>query len=282
VGTVTRRLAPDDLVVCSGTIGRVPIDVAAQLAAEAGFHGISVYYEDYRAARAGGWTDADLRSLLAGYGVAVAELDGPMRWLPGDVAGPGVDEFVAAAAALAARSITVLEVRGRRVGEVVPYDAVAAAFAAVCERAARHDLLAHIEYFPMSGIPDLTTAWEVIRRAGQPNGGIMVDSWHHLRGPDAGVLHPEVPGAAILAVQVSDVAAEPSPDVAHEMMHDRLLPGSGAGDVAGLVRLLRARGCTAPLEIEVYSDELSLGGPALAARRAAAALRAIADAPGGR
>jgi sugar phosphate isomerase/epimerase len=198
-----------------------------------------------------------------------------MDWLPGDTGAPTTDEFIAAAAALGARSISVLETRGRRIGELIPYSTAAAAFADVCDRAAEQNLLAHIEYFPTSGIPDLVTAYEITRRAERENGGVMVDLWHHLRGPDAGRFPSNIPGSAILAVQVGDVAPSPSSDLACEMMHSRRLPGSGAGDVGDLIRILRSRGCTAPMEVEVYSDELAALDPMIVASRAAAALREV-------
>ena len=151
--------------------------------------------------------DADMRALLDDNGVAVAEIDGRMDWLPGDWGAPSVADFVAAAAALGARSITVLETRGRRVGTDVPLDVVVRAFAALCDRAADHGLLVHLEYFPWSGIAAFATAHEIARTAGRANGGVMVDVWHHLRGPDAGATDFAVGCASVLAVQVSDVAS---------------------------------------------------------------------------
>ena len=272
---MTRPLRSDDLVLCSGTIRNAPFDLTVRAAADAGFQGISLYFEEYRTARASGWSDLDLRTFLDDHGITVAELDGRMDWLAGDTGAPGAGEFVAAAAALGARSITVLEVRGRRVGDTLALGDVASAFASVCDRAADHGLLAHIEYFPQSGVPDLATAYEVVRAAGRGNGGVMVDSWHHLRGMDAGRFDPGFPGESILAVQLSDVAPVPSADLAHEMMHHRLLPGTGTGDLAGLVRAVRDRGCTAPIEVEVYSDELAALDPFVAARRAMDALREV-------
>lgn len=268
-------LGSDDLVLCSGTIRRAPFDLTVRAAAHAGFQGISLYYDEYRAARSSGWSDLDLRTFMDDHGIAVAELDGRMDWLPGDTGAPSCAEFVAAASALGARSITVLEVRGRRVGGALTLADAASAFASLCDRAADHDLLAHIEYFPQSGIPDLTTAYEIVRAAGRGNGGVMVDSWHHLRGMDAGRFDPAFPGESILAVQLGDVSAVPSADPAHEMMHDRLLPGAGAGDLAGFVRTVRQRGCTAPMELEVYSDDLAALDPFVAAVRAIHTLRAV-------
>jgi sugar phosphate isomerase/epimerase len=272
---MTHPLGSDDLVLCSGTIRRAPFDVTVRAAAAAGFQGISVYYDEYRTARSSGWTDLDLRTFMDDHGIAVAELDGRMDWLPGDTGAPSTAEFVAAAASIGARSITVLEVRGRRIGDTLALRDAASAFASVCDRTADHDLLAHIEYFPQSGVPDLRTAYEIVRAAGRPNGGVMVDSWHHLRGMDAGHFDPAFPGESILAVQLGDVDPVPAADLAHEMMHNRLLPGSGAGSLAGLVRSVRDRGCTAPMEVEVYSDELAALDPFVAARRAMQALREV-------
>jgi sugar phosphate isomerase/epimerase len=272
---VSHPLGFDSLVLCSGTIRRAPFDLTVRAAAEAGFQGISLYYDEYRTARSSGWSDLDLRTFLDDHGVAIAELDGRMDWLPGDTGAPSSGDFIAAAASLGARSITVLEVEGRNVGESLPFGDVASAFAAVCDCAADHDLLAHIEYFPRSGIADLRTAYEIVRGAGRPNGGVMVDSWHHLRGMDAGHFDPEFPGESILAVQLSDVDFVPSSDLAHEMMHYRLLPGAGTGNVAELVRSVRALGCTAPMEVEVYSDQLAALDPFVVARQAMDALRSV-------
>jgi sugar phosphate isomerase/epimerase len=272
---VTHPLGRDDLVLCSGTVRSAPFDLTVRAAADAGFQGISLYYEEYRTARAAGWSDLDLRTFMDDHGITVAELDGRMDWLPGDAGAPSTGEFVAAAASLGARSITVLEIRGRRVGDTLALADVASAFASVCDQAADHDLLAHIEYFPQSGIPDLATAFEIVRAAGRGNGGVMVDSWHHLRGTDVGRFDSGFPGESILAVQLGDVAPVPSADLAHEMMHHRLLPGTGAGDLAGLVRAVRERGCIAPMEVEVYSDELAALDPFVAARRAMHTLREV-------
>jgi sugar phosphate isomerase/epimerase len=67
------------LVLCSGTIRRASIPTTVRAASAAGFDGVSLYFDEYRAARADGWSDADLRALLDDHGVAVAELDGVMR-----------------------------------------------------------------------------------------------------------------------------------------------------------------------------------------------------------
>jgi sugar phosphate isomerase/epimerase len=273
---VPRPLTEDDLVLCSGTIARLSLPEAVPIAAAAGFRGLSVYFDDSIAARHEGWSDATLRSLLHDHDVAVAELDGAMRWLPDTTRGPSPVEFLDAAAALGARSCTVIEVDGRSVGDDLPFAEVVEAFADLCDLAAARELLVHLEYFPRSGIGDLATAHAIAVAAGRPNGGVLLDVFHHTRGPDAGRKDLAGAGPFVFAVQVNDVRAVPAMSLSREIMHDRLLPGDGAADVTSLLRALRAQGCTAPFGVEVYSDELHALGAAEAARRAADALRAVA------
>jgi sugar phosphate isomerase/epimerase len=277
-----RQLSTDDLVLCAGTVRPAPFREKVDAASANGFQGLSLYVSDYEQARRDGWSDAAIRRLLGDRGVAVAELDGRMDWL-GPVIGTAdpspdgrtVEQFLSAAEAIEARSVTALEVAGRRVGRDIAFDAAAEAFARLCDHAAGAGLLVHIEYFPWSGIPDIGTAYEVTRRAGRSNGGVMVDVWHHVRGPDAGSLELDAPGPAVLAVQVGDVLAEPGPSVRHEAMHQRLLPGEGAGSVAAILRALRQQGCAAPMEVEVYSDRLAALPAVEAARLAGDALRGV-------
>ena len=270
-----RTLATNDLVLCSGTIRCAPFETTVRAAAASGFQGISLYFDEYLSARDRGWSDADMRALLDEHDLGIAEFDGRISWLPGDDDAPPVADFIAAAAALDARSITLLESAGRRIGSDVSWAPVVDAFASVCDRAERHGLLVHIEYYPLSGFVDFATAYEVVRHAERANGGVMVDSWHHLRGPDAGRLELGAPGSTVLALQISDVAPEPSADLADEMLHHRLLPGTGSGNLSTLIRALREQGCTAPIEVEVYSDELAALDPFAAAQRASDAIALV-------
>ena len=251
-------LDQSSLVLCSGTVRLASLEETVRAASAAGFDGVSIYHREYVAARESGWTDGAIRSLLDGEGIAVAELDGVMRWLPDGRHGPEAAEFIDVAAGLGARSITVIETAGRR--------ATPDAFAAVCDRAGAVGLLAHLEYFPTSGIPDSATAAAIALGAGRANGGVLCDLWHHVRGPDAGALH--FGDAPILGVQVGDVAVVPYDDLRFEMLHGRLLPGEGAADLPELLRAIRDTGCAAPMEIEVYSDDLAARDPNDAAQLA--------------
>jgi sugar phosphate isomerase/epimerase len=268
-------LAQDDLVLCSGTLRQLGVADTARVAADTGYQGISVYGHEIRSALAEGWTLASLRRMLDELGLGVAELDGAIDWLPGvslDDRALSIDEAVDAAAGIGARSISVVEISGGRIGDGLSIAQLADGFSRFCERAAASGLLLHIEYFPFSGIVDLQTALDVANAASQPNGGVLVDTWHHQRGPDAGDLRRLVDAAeAVLGIQLNDAAVVADADVRHECMHGRVLPGHGLATGAGMITALRSGGCVAPIGIEVYSDELQAMDPrdaALAARRA--------------
>jgi sugar phosphate isomerase/epimerase len=274
-----RRLGQDDLVLCSGTVRHLDLPETAEVAAAAGYQGVSVYLHEVRAARRDGWTLAALRRMLDDLDLGVAEIDGQVGWLPGEPSSDkaaSVDEALEVAAGLGARSLTALEINGHRVGVDLDMAFAADAFAELCDRAASQQLLVHIEYFPFSGIADLHTALAVAREANRPNGGVMVDVWHHTRGADHGDADVLVAAAPMVhGVQLNDALPEAADDVRHECMHGRVMPGAGLARSGPIVAALRRGGCTAPFGVEVFSDELDELDAVDAARRARDATRKV-------
>ncbi len=276
-------LGPDDLVLCAGTVSQAPFAERVAAAAEGGFSAISLFLSDYGRARADGLSDADMRAMLADHGLAVGELDPLMNWLPGAELGSsanqqgeaffrhGESDFHAVAEALGARSLNAVLVTDT----APPFPEIAEAFAGVCDRAAEHGLVVHLEFLPWTPIRDVEAALEIVETADRPNGGVMLDSWHHFRsGTDDEVLW-SVPGARILGVQLNDAPLEPEPDVIAETTRRRLLPGEGDIDLVGLVRILDEMGSRAPIGVEVFSEELFALPAGEVARRAGDAVREV-------
>lgn len=269
-------LGHHDLVLCAGTIPGASFGERVSVAGAAGFAGISLRVSDYvRARDAEGLTDGDMRAVLDAHGVAVAELEVLSDWRPGARIGrtqARADEVFAIAAALGARSLSVVE----GPGAPLPLELAAEAFARICDRGADLGLLLHLEFWPGSAI-DLATAARVVALADRPNGGILVDTWHLARTAGGDALLREVPGERILAVQMSDSprVAAPEPDYMAATLKRRLLPGEGELDLVGFVRRLDAVGCSAPLGVEVWSEQLAARPPLEVARRAGDAMRAL-------
>lgn len=274
-----------DLVLCSGTLPRgVSFAERLDAATAGGFAGVSLWGRDYWDARDEGWSDADLRSMLADHGLEVGEIDPAWWWLPGaaDVSIPpdldtervfryGEDELFRIADAVGARSLNAVDVFGGN----WDVDGAAAAFAALCDRAADHDLVVHLEFLPWSRIPDVETAWAIVALAGRANGGIAVDAWHYVRsGADEEALR-SVPGSKVLGIQLDDGSAAAEENLVDATLHERLLPGEGDFDLVRLVSVLQEIGAVAPVGVEIFSDDLHALGPIEAARRAGEATRAL-------
>lgn len=139
----------------------------------------------------------------------------------------------------------------------------------LCQRA--KDYIIAIEPMPYSGISDVKRAWAVIKASDCDNVGLILDSWHWIRAGqsyDEGLLE-DIPVDKIIAIQINDVRPHPYAKsiLRDESMHDRMLPGTGAGNVAGFLKMLNKKGVK-PLVvgIEVISDEILSRGIIKAAK----------------
>ena len=247
-----------------------------------GYAGVSLWGRDYAAARAEGHSDADLAAMLADHGLMVAELDPAWWWTPGaggfsipaeldpvDVFRFAEDDLFAMADALGARSLNAADVLGGR----WTVEEAAESFARLCDRAAEHGLLVHLEWLAWSRIPDLATALSVVTLADRRNGGLNVDTWHCARAGTTVAELRALPGDRVLGIQVDDGPAAAEDDLVEATLHARLLPGEGAFDLPGYLGALAATGTDAPVGVEVFSDELHDRGALQAARQAADATR---------
>ena len=268
-------LGPHDLVLCAGTLPRASFGERVRAAVAGGFRGISLWTRHYERERATGATDADMRAMLADHGLVVSEIEALSDVLgtPGTSSGPGDREVTCyrIADGLGARSLSIAEGPGAP-GATAP---LADDFAAICDRAAAHGLLVHVEFWPGSRV-DLATAIAVVREAARPNGGVLADSWHMARGPGSADVLRRATDVPILAVQMSDGTLAPSGgDYVQETMRRRRLPGEGEFDLRSFVRLVDERGSRAPIGVEVLSDALATLAPEEVGRRAGAAARAV-------
>jgi len=159
-------------------------------------------------------------------------------------------------------------------------DDLAAPFRDLCDQASEAGLLVHLEFMPFTVVNDLDTALRVLDASGREEAGIMLDVWHFVRsGSSRATLAKEA--KRVLAVQLDDCPAQAEANLIDETLHRRLMPGEGDADVAGLIRTLDEGGCTAPLGVEVFAEELETLAPRDGAVRTADATRkVIAEARG--
>ncbi len=278
-------LGPRDLVLCSGTLPRhTSFRERLAAASAAGYTAVSMWGRDYERARRDGHDDHEMRTMLDDHGLCVAEVDPAWWWTPGadavviapeldpfDVFCHGADDLFGMAERLGARSLNAADVLGGR----WTLAEAAEAFAALCDRAAEHGLLVHLEWLAWSRIPDLDSAWEVVRAAGRHNGGLNIDVWHCGRTGTTPDDLRALPGDRVLAIQLDDAPAAPEADLLEATLHERLLPGEGDLEVVGYLEAMRDMGVRAPVGVEVFSDSLHDRGATTAAAESARATRMV-------
>jgi sugar phosphate isomerase/epimerase len=252
-------LGPDDLVLTSSSIGCPPFPRMVTAAARAGFAGLSLWPpETYAVARRDGFTPEQLRALLDDAGLVAHEVDALVAWAgandPGEPylqAAPRafVLETAGALGAHQANAIVVGE-RGTSAREVA--DAVDA----LCEEAERAGVRVGIEFARGSLVRTLADARALLDTLPHRDLGITVDAWQLHWGPSSARELEVIPGGDVYAVQLDDAPADRPDDFGRATYEGRLVPGTGAADLVGLLRTLDAIGYTGPLTVEAINADL--------------------------
>jgi sugar phosphate isomerase/epimerase len=261
------------LILSSQTLRKIPIPLRAEAAAAAGFTGIGVHHEDLELVVARGARWDVIRHDVEAEGVRVVEAGFLHRW---------AGEETEAAAERDAVFELAMELGAFRVNAGLfssPSRAeVVDRFQALCRAAAVRGLRVSLEFFPFGALPDAFSAWDVLENAGEPNADLLFDVWHWHRGGAQTAALAAIPAGSIGCLQLSDAAPRVAADVGEESRHGRLVPGTGAIDLVGLLRGLTAAGHHPPIAVEVLSDELSAMGPQRAAALVGEATRQVLEA----
>lgn len=268
------------LVVSSYTLGtEVPFEERVQAAAAAGFDGIGLRAENFWDAESAGLDGRAMAALARDAGVPVLEVEYITAWGTAKDRDAGQQRKEETVFSMA-RTFGVGHINTGLI-EKLPVETIVEAFAELCDRAGGEVTIA-LEFMPYSGVPDLATAWRVLREANRPNSGLIVDVWHWARAGMTAADLDLVPADRIVSLQLCDVRQTPMEPMRAESLGHRLPPGEGYGDAVGLVRALQARNVHPRLvAVEVISDDLVAQGVAHAARTVAAAARTVLVRAGG-
>lgn len=251
------------------------VDLAAAAGA-AGFRWITATPDQIRRE---GLPLADLRALAEDHGVGFSAIDGLVSALPGapgydDPDADSLDEVLQVAAELGAGLINLVHIGG----QPTPIPALAEAFATSCRTAGERGMRLAIEFLPGTGIPDIATCAAVVSMASEPNGSILLDTWHFARGGGTLADLDDATAALIGGLQLADRSPEQD-RLPYVPMRGRKIPGDGALPLAEIVRRIHAHHPNLPMGVEVLSDEMDALGPEAGARTLAAACRKLLRQP---
>jgi sugar phosphate isomerase/epimerase len=182
---------------------------------------------------------------------------------------PAFAPFIDAAAELGARHILAS-------GDDPDEPRLAARFAELCELAGRSGLTVDLEFVPWMSVADLTLAARMVRTVARANFGIAVDALHFERSSSRLSDLSALPRTWFRYVQLCDAPrawASDRESLIHEAVSERLFPGEGAIDLAGLLRALPSG---IPIALEVPTATLARTTPAAERlQRAVAATRKL-------
>ena len=121
-------------------------------------------------------------------------------------------------------------------------------FGRLCDLAGAYGLAVNLEPMPWVDVSSVAKAKRLIAAAGRSNAAVLVDPIHFFRADNR---FEDLAGLSFNYLQFCDARAErPADDreLMHQAREDRMLPGEGGLDLAGLLRALPAN---LPISIEL-------------------------------
>jgi sugar phosphate isomerase/epimerase len=224
-------------------------------AARAGFRGFGLWHADIahilqkRSLK-------DMKQILDDHGIKYVELEFLTDWFFDGEKKQQADAtnrmLLEAAEALGARHVKA----GEFVRNNIPMPRMIETFSALCADAANHGTRILYEMMPFSNIDSVEKALELVEGAGAPNGGIVFDLWHIVKGKVPYERVARVPPRYLRAIEINDGTFE-CPWAMHEdTINHRRLCGEGEFDVKGFVALMLQAGYDGPWGIEVLNEDL--------------------------
>lgn len=265
----------------AGCLARTPFRDQVRAASAAGFDSISIWPNIWRhAMRRDGLSLADMRAMLDDHGLRLTDVDAYRDWAPPPSAGGAalgpirngipLDECLDVCAALGGTTIVAVHLTDA----ALDLGRDTEAFARLCDRAAGYGIRVGLEFVAFGNVPDVATATRIVEGADRPNGGLVVDLWHHVRSTADDDALARVPADKVYTVQFCDGPAQAPRDLVEEAMFHRRLPGAGAFPITAFLRRLDAMGARASVGAELYDPDFQDRDPVEVARTIADAARA--------
>lgn len=249
------------LTISSYTLGtEINFEDRVKIAKEAGYDGIGLRAETYMLAVKQGYSDERMLEILAEHDMKVTEVEYITLWADPNktIETPEtlLQQFKEQTIYHMARLFGVGHINCGLM-EKYPAEVHIQAFKELCTRA--KELVIGLEFMPYSGVPDLASAWNIVKEADCDNGMLILDTWHWARANMTAADLEGVPAEKVVSIQICDVLERRYPDtiLRDESMHDRLCPGTGWGDTEGFLRALKAHGIKPRVVgTEVISDPI--------------------------
>lgn len=279
----------EDLVFWSACVRLKPFREHVEAAAAGGFTSMSIAPDTYRDARKAGMRGSDIRNLAEDAGVPIRHFDTLSGWAPIRVPpnasremrerfDVSIDEALEICAELGVS--TILAVAGYP-SDSIPHDVLVEGFADLCDRAAVADMWVDLEFMPILGIPTLEAAWSIVSEAARPNSGVLVDTWHFVKGGSSMETLKKIDSRYLRSMQLSDgFMAMRGKDLVDDMLSWREFPGDGELNVLQTLEAVKAAGSLLRIGCEVFSQSANAMTAREAGIRSGKTVRRVLDEAG--
>jgi len=258
------------------SLNTMTLDQKIRAIKEAGYQGIGLWKGDIRGFLKEGGTLDGYKKMLADNGLEPAEICfvGDWQWEEGEARKVAFDK--AKEAFEWAQGIGLREVIACVSGAKGDLARGADDYGDLCDLAAPFGVCPALEFTGgAQTINDIGTAWKVMQMVNRPNAGILLDTFHFIKGESKMEDLEALPPGAVACVHIND-----APDWPLEKLSDgdRVMPGKGAIPLDKILGALKRKGYEGFLSLELFSEELWAKDPFEVAKMGAEALKKIVSA----
>jgi len=245
-----------------------------RIARNTGYNAVELRHVDFMRCLEAGMSNDEVLDMIRASGLVVScvGLETGMLFAQGAEAKRLFDSMDAMCARAAALDCEVMMVAPGSNPATNVKDA-ARNFATGCEIAQKRGLLCALEFGSRHPVVNrLAVAREIVALANQPNGGLLIDTYHAQCVGDGGRAFEDVPAKDIIAFQFSDVPPGP---LATGPALDRLPPGKGVVRWREVLQLLMEKGYERYINYEAPNPALWERPAADVAREGVEQIRAL-------
>ena len=217
------------LCFCLGTLGHLDYESQLKISKQAGWEAVGITIEGLEEYLAKGKTVEEAKALLEKNKLHPVEILAFREWVytKGKAQMEMLDRFRHLSKISAKLGCSVLLATTRCQGS--HDDALAIEnFKEICRIAAEDGNRVGFEFLPHTPIDTVKKAWDIVNETRTPNGGIVLDSFHYLKGGSRLEDLKEVPIEKIFDVHIDDLKnVNPDVDLSTLSRNYRVLPGEG-------------------------------------------------------
>lgn len=228
----------------------------------AGFLELAIQPQEGARIAASGLSIQNMRQTAEDNGIKISRLDRLCTWNPNWHPNNMDDSFIADHSTTTlecfeiARELgcTHMSLNATFSANAYVLDELVSHYAEICRLAHEEGIVCDLEPIPMWGVTSLEQGWEIVERAGAPNGDLVLVTLHFVRSESKLETLATIPGSSIHCVQICDGIHPLKAGVTLEAdCFERMWPDTGNFPLQAIVSALHAIGGLNGVGPEVFS-----------------------------